>query len=500
MTVREEVRQIEVIPLGSIRAKQGGDRCKDVESLANSIKAIGLISPIVVRRGQGPTYDIVAGHRRFAAAKAAGLDNIRAIVIDADDNLTEIVRMSENVHRLQMSPFEEAEAIAKLRKLKRTTEEIAADLGMRPQFVARRERLLSVIPEWLKRAQAPEDSNKSVSLAALEIIAAFDRDMQRALLKKYNWSSPPVRRLKEDLAEMTNRLKAAPWDLNDSLLVPEAGACSSCPKRSSCQPLLFHDEVDEKKINANERCLDEKCWNSKKEANFKKALDAAKEEHGDLLFVEAKGAYSPTVAGFKGKTIIDDWKYDFAKKGAAGSKPAMIVNGATAGTVIHVRIKKEHTESRQVKAATSAGPKKLNADQDRKARRAKMIINEIRKIQDKVPTGLTAQTPQMQLLMLASVLLNCKRYVDKKHWESLREFKKLNANDAIKELWKHVLREVHIPVNSFADALGFIKPVRSYAEVVLALNWNDLEAKALKAIPDPKPKAGAAAKKKAGKK
>ena len=500
MTVREEVRQIEVIPLDNIRAKQGGDRCKDVESLANSIKAIGLISPIVVRRGQGPTYDIVAGHRRFAAAKVAGLDNIRAIVIDADDNLTEIVRMSENVHRLQMSPFEEAEAIVKLRKLKRTTEEIAADLGMRPQFVARRERLTTVIPEWVKRAQASEKGDKGISIAALEIIATFDHDMQKNLLKKYLYWSPDVSRLKDDLAGMTNRLKAAPWDLNDSLLVPEAGACSSCPKRSSCQPLLFHDEVDAKKISANERCLDEKCWNRKKEANFQKALDAAVEEHGDLIYVEAKGDYGATVAGFKNKEVLHSHKYEFAKKGASGSKPAMIVNGEKAGTVIHIRVKKEYSQSKQAKAATQGGPKKLNSEQDRKARRAKMIINEIRKIQDKVPTGLTAQTPQMQILMLASVLLNCKRYLDKKHWESLREFKKLNANDAIKELWKLVLREVHIPVNSFADALGFIKPVRSYAEVVLALNWNDLEAKALKAIPDPKPKAGATPKKKAGKK
>lgn len=190
MTVKEEVRQIVVIPLDNIRAMQGGDRCKDLESLANSIKAIGLISPIVVRHGKGASYDIVAGHRRFAAAKAAGLDNIRAIVIEADDNLTEVVRMSENVHRLQMSPFEEAEAIAKLRKLKRTTEEIAADLGMRPQFVARRERLLSVIPEWMKRAQASDKGDKGISLAALEIIATFDLDMQRTLLKKYPYWSP----------------------------------------------------------------------------------------------------------------------------------------------------------------------------------------------------------------------------------------------------------------------------------------------------------------------
>lgn len=178
----------------------------------------------------------------------------------------------------------------------------------------------------------------------------------------------------------------------------------------------------------------------------------------------------------------------------------MVVNGANAGTVIHIKVKKEYAESKKVKSASSLGPKKLNAEQDRKARRAKVIINEIRNLQDKVPTGLLAQNPQMQIQMLASVLMNCRRYVDKKHWEGLRDFKKLNANDAIKELWKLVRREVHIPVNSFADALGFLKPIRPYAEVVLAQNWVDLEAKALKAIPDPKPKAGAAPKKKAGKK
>ncbi|MCC6963525.1 MAG: ParB/RepB/Spo0J family partition protein [candidate division Zixibacteria bacterium] len=507
------------IEVAQITPTQKGERTRDVASLAQSIKAVGLMVPVIVRplpdgsdkKSEKPLrYQLVDGHRRLAAVKVNKAQTIRAIEVDplTTDDQVGMLQLTANLHRLQLTPFEEAEAIAKLRKAGRTTEEIAADLGLRPQLIARREKLNDLIPGWMKRATQAEHP---LSIAAAELLAVFDASVQGELLKRYQWGSPDVRSLKEHLAEMTNRLKAAPWDLSDSMLVPEAGACSACPKRSACQPLLFHDETDIKKINAADRCLDEKCWNKKRNANFKKALDAATEKYPGLIYVEDKKDHGEIVPALKDKSVLSHWKFQIVRTADKHSTPALIANGPRAGTVVHVKIEKAYQGDRKVKAAAAAKkPKGLSAEQDRKARRAKFIINKIkdhylgmhtlagRKGPD-VPQGVKKLHAEDRLKILAAVAINCCNGKTVADWKKLTEFTKLPLLDATEKLWALVRSEIHIPVYSFADAFKFIEAIKPFAETVLDTNYADIEAEALKAIPDPKPKAGATGKK-AGKK
>jgi ParB family chromosome partitioning protein len=82
-----------------------------LEELAASIKARGLLQPIVVRR-LGDRFQIVAGERRYRAAKLAGMDRIPALVRDTDDPLE--LALIENLQREDLTPLEEAEALSGL--------------------------------------------------------------------------------------------------------------------------------------------------------------------------------------------------------------------------------------------------------------------------------------------------------------------------------------------------------------------------------------------------
>jgi len=489
--------QITEIKIDQIQLSgHNGDRAKDVKSLAESIKAVGLINPIAVRRIKidGKTViEVVAGHRRLAAAKLAGLKAVPTIEVPAEADKAELIKITENIQRLQLTALQEADAISKLRKLGRKTEEIAADLGMRPQYIARREKLLSLIPEWQKRWAHP--ARNELSLAAVELIALQEMSVQKLLLEKFKHWSPDAEQVRNELSSLNNRLSNAPWDLKDMMLLPMAGACVNCPKRSSCQPLLFHDEVDEKKISDQDRCLDIGCWNKKREAYFRQKLDLAKVEHPDVVLVKDKSydfANSQTTIKLSGKeTVLESHQYSEAKKGDRGAKPAVVIDGKKPGRLIYISKGQRSTST----SSSSPAKKSLSAVDDRRARRAKLIINELKEKLFDTPEGLKDQSPENALRMMAAVSLYCDRdHKDPRHegkrWHELSKFKTLNLAKAIDQLWPHVRREIYLPVNSFADALKWIGAVKPFAETVMALDWKKIEADALAKIPDPKPKAG----------
>lgn len=84
-----------------------------LDELAQSIRAQGLIQPIIVRRA-GKGYEIIAGERRWRAAQLAGLTRVRALVREADDRATIAMALIENIQREDLNPLEEAQALKRL--------------------------------------------------------------------------------------------------------------------------------------------------------------------------------------------------------------------------------------------------------------------------------------------------------------------------------------------------------------------------------------------------
>ena len=123
--------------------------------LTFSLKEIGLLQPIVVRAVGTDEYEIVAGERRFRAAKLAGFTKIPALIRDTLD--THMLRdaLLENLHRAQLNPLEEAAAYQQLLEdFGGTQEELAAKLGRSRPQVTNTMRLLKLPPTVQKRVAA----------------------------------------------------------------------------------------------------------------------------------------------------------------------------------------------------------------------------------------------------------------------------------------------------------------------------------------------------------
>lgn len=98
-----------------------------LQELADSIKAQGIIQPIVVRKIGEDKYEIVAGERRWRAAQLAGLQEVPVVVKDIDDRATMAIALIENIQRQDLNPLEEAEALKRLLDEYQLTHQQVAD-------------------------------------------------------------------------------------------------------------------------------------------------------------------------------------------------------------------------------------------------------------------------------------------------------------------------------------------------------------------------------------
>lgn len=116
-----------------------------LEDLANSIKAQGVVQPIVVRPLSGGQYEIVAGERRWRASQMAGLDTIPAVVRDIPDEAAIAIALIENIQREDLNPVEEASALQRLiDEFGMTHQQTADSVGRSRTAVTNLLRLLSL--------------------------------------------------------------------------------------------------------------------------------------------------------------------------------------------------------------------------------------------------------------------------------------------------------------------------------------------------------------------
>src|SRR5213083_1010485 len=121
-----------------------------LDELALSIKASGVIQPVVVRRGLAGAYQLIAGERRWRAARQAGLDRIPAIVRDATDAQSIEIALVENLLREDLNPIETAQAYQKLlAEFGWTQEELAQRIGKDRTSIANSLRMLK-LPEEIQ--------------------------------------------------------------------------------------------------------------------------------------------------------------------------------------------------------------------------------------------------------------------------------------------------------------------------------------------------------------
>ena len=151
----ESPREAETtLPISKVepRSDQPRTRFDDgaLEELAESIRQYGLIQPITVRRIDSGYYQIIAGERRWRAARAAGLDEVPVRIIEADDRRAMELALVENLQREDLNPIEEARGYQTLmREYGLTQEDAAAAVGKSRPTVANALRLLNLPEETL---------------------------------------------------------------------------------------------------------------------------------------------------------------------------------------------------------------------------------------------------------------------------------------------------------------------------------------------------------------
>ncbi len=124
---------------------------EELQTLADSISVHGVIQPLTVRETAGGYYQIIAGERRWRAARLAGLNEIPAVVIEADDKKAMELALIENLQRQDLNPVEEALGYQTLMEdYGLTQEQTATQVGKSRPTVANALRLLALCPEVLE--------------------------------------------------------------------------------------------------------------------------------------------------------------------------------------------------------------------------------------------------------------------------------------------------------------------------------------------------------------
>ena len=194
------------LPISQVESYAGQPRKhfdqEKLEELAESIRQHGVIQPLTVRKLSSGYYQIIAGERRWRAARLAGLTEIPAVIIEADDRKAMELAMIENLQREDLSPMEEAEGYKLLVEDYGLTQEQAAQrVGKSRSAVANALRLLALSPAL---RQMVEEGRLSAghARALLPLTPALQEQAAAAILK----NDLSVRQTEQ----LVKRLQAAP--------------------------------------------------------------------------------------------------------------------------------------------------------------------------------------------------------------------------------------------------------------------------------------------------
>lgn len=303
-----------------------------LRELADSILERGLLQAIrVFERGtERAPYIIETGERRWRACfELLHHDRIKAEIVPVKEPAEALAdQIVENDQREALTYLEEAHAYADLQARGTgghllTVDQVAEQIGKKPAHVAQRLRLNALIPEARKELETGQ-----IYLGhALQIARLQPPEQKEALkhAKRQEWTSQgtvsvpaSVRVLELWIQdEVLMELKRAPWKLEDPELVPAAGACTTCPKRTGSQPALWAD------LKGPDRCSDRGCFKSKAQAFLQVRVAAITKRDGRAPLMLSDMYYNAP----KNLVSHQDWK-EAARKGRNGcklSRPAIVV-------------------------------------------------------------------------------------------------------------------------------------------------------------------------------
>lgn len=284
--------------------------------MAATMKVYGVLQPLLVRRLPGTrlqdtfedeatrhaSHEIIAGERRFVAARLAGLHRVPVHIVAADDTHAVVMQLIENLHRENLNPLDEARGIQQLvDDFNMTRDAVANALKRSHTHVMESLRLLKICPEAIAALKAGTLNRSVALLVAQRPTPALQVEFTKKVLTSGPDGGPLSYRSAKDLAQrqyMTD-LTQAPFALDNAQLLPKVGACTQCPKRTGANPELWD------KAGADV-CTDTGCFADKKEAHYE-ALKADAQAKGRKIITgrEARELMPTEGATPKGYILLD---------------------------------------------------------------------------------------------------------------------------------------------------------------------------------------------------
>lgn len=349
--VQTERASVDFLPLTAIRPSPTNPRKRFSEAkhaeMVESVRRHGVMQPVLLRPWpeEPGIFELVAGERRYRAAAEAALGELPALVRDLTDDEVLHMQIIENLQRDDLHPLEEADGYKVLADRGHTLEQIAEEVSQSRAYVAQRLKLCALSAST-RALFFDEKLNAKTAL----MIARLPVDLQDKAAKEITapWVNGEPRSAKAASEHIQRtymlRLDEAPFKTADPMLVPAAGACGPCPKRTGNQAELFDD------VRSKDVCTDPACYEKKREAGAAQKRAAA-EAAGRMVITgkEAKQIlphqYSPPAAGY---VKLDDTCYDDPKHrsyrqilGAKGVKTAALLESPHDGKLIDIMPKSD---------------------------------------------------------------------------------------------------------------------------------------------------------------
>lgn len=266
--------------------------------LSASITTHGILCNLIVRKRKAGGYEIAAGARRWKAGTVAGLKTFPCVVRELSDEELVGIMVLENRDREDLHPMDEALYCEQLAEMGLDRAMIAKRLQRkRPQI----DRGMQLLALSAKARKAYVDG--ALDSAAALALATTDHAKQADVLAAQVAGSLQLEEIPGYVQRtFTASLDDVPWRTSDEKLLPKAGSCAACPKRSDVQRALFGDE------GKGVRCLDVDCWRAKMDASWKKELArpevAQHDQPADAVFLP-NGDGRPQVVRSSGMVDAD---------------------------------------------------------------------------------------------------------------------------------------------------------------------------------------------------
>jgi len=468
---------------------KGFEKSEECRQLADSIKALGVLEPILVRKHpeKKGVFEIRAGERRFRASKVAGLKTVPCLVMDIDEEISKAVTVTENMHRSNLTPMEEALSVCTLINLGMEYKAISTKLGKSFQWVARVAKMKDLIPE-LRAVVEGKDENHSISWSLMHwlLIARFPEESQKYIyehLRDINQGDMTHDDLEKALSRLTKTVSLAPWLAEDTL--EGCKDCSSCTKRSGANPGLF-DNMALEFASENDLCLDSTCWEAKEQALLKKMMTLFKAENPNGVFVSEQWYVDGDIPALKS----GEWKK--ANKNNEKAIPAFGLDGKNFCKSFHILKEKRPTTSNSSSGEDSpaaGGPKPLSIRRAEYHNRRKVSV--VRNFYEELKIGKYPSSPSNNDILRLSITFGAVSHAWDTNPRGMSFVMESNANcdnseslhqlllkQAIPNLLKELRQMEAMKVSNEDQARAFF--------ALFGLDFNALLEKAALDIPYPK--------------